>query len=208
MQRTGAPNIGSAHLLQQARGYWRARFHATRAGVESFLERERGQLPLWLVAGFAAGIASWFTLDGDKAWLAVILMGGGTAVAGFILEGGRLERAVGWLGLSAALGCGLIWLRSEWVAAPRLERPVVSTFSAQVRQVEPMAAKGAVRLTLKPDDPALPASVRVTMKSEGAPEVIAAGAKIRLRAPRRRWLFPEPSISRGMPGSEGWERLG
>ena len=60
MQRTSAPNIAGAHLPQRARGYWKARFSATREGVERFLERERGQLPLWLVVGFGAGIASWF----------------------------------------------------------------------------------------------------------------------------------------------------
>jgi hypothetical protein len=35
--------------------------------VESFLERERGQLPSWLVVGFGAGIASWFALDGPTS---------------------------------------------------------------------------------------------------------------------------------------------
>ena len=90
MQRTSAPNIAGAHLPQRARGYWTVRFHATREGVESFLERERAQLPLWLVVGFGAGIASWFALDGSVEWLAVICIGAGLAVAGFSFEGGRL----------------------------------------------------------------------------------------------------------------------
>jgi competence protein ComEC len=65
------------------------RFHATREGVENFLERERAQLPLWLVVGFGAGIASWFALDGPSEWLAAICVGAGLAVGAFSLEGGR-----------------------------------------------------------------------------------------------------------------------
>lgn len=71
-----------------------------------------------------------------------------------------MERAIGWLGLSLALGCGLIWLRSEWVAAPRLERPVVTTFEARVEQVEVMAAKSDLRFTLATSDAALAPSAR------------------------------------------------
>ena len=54
MQRMSAPNIAGAHLPQHARGYWKARFDAAREGAEAFLERERGQLPIWLVIGFGA----------------------------------------------------------------------------------------------------------------------------------------------------------
>jgi competence protein ComEC len=176
------------------------RFHATREGVESFLERERAQLPLWLVVGFGAGIASWFALDGSSEWMAVICIGAGLAVAGFSFEGGRLERAIGWLGLTLALGCGLIWLRSEWVAAPRLERPVVTTFDARVEQVEVMAAKGDLRLTLATSDPALPPSVRVSMKADLAPGGISTGARLRVRAR----LAPPPPMA--LPGTHDFAR--
>lgn len=168
--------------------------------MESFLERERGQLPLWLVVGFGAGIASWFALDDSQAWLAIIFVGLGGAVGGFSFDGGRLERAIGWLGLALALGCGLIWLRSEWVAAPRLDRPKVATFVARVEQVEHIAAKGDVRLTVRPDDPALPPRVRVSMKADAEPEGIAAGAKIEVRAR----LAPPPPMA--LPGTHDFAR--
>ena len=38
------------------------------------------------------------------------------------LPGLRCGRALLWLGVGLALGCGLVWVRSELVAAPRLER--------------------------------------------------------------------------------------
>ena len=108
MQRTSAPNIAGAHLLQRARGYWRARFLGTREGVEGFLERERGQLPSWLVVGFGAGIASWFALDGRSEWLAVLCLSIGLAIAAFVFEDGRLARAIGWL-----RACGGVWMRPD-----------------------------------------------------------------------------------------------
>ena len=100
-----APNIAGAHLPQHARGYWKARFDAAREGAEAFLERERGQLPIWLVIGFGAGIACWFTLDSPREWLAVLCLGAVMAIVGFAFDGGRLERAFGCLGLALALGC-------------------------------------------------------------------------------------------------------
>jgi len=200
MQRTGAPNIGSAHLPQQARGYWRARFHATREGVESFLERERAQLPLWLAVGFGAGIATWFAFGRPGEWTAVICTGIGMGIGGFVLDGGRLERAVGWFGLAMALGCSLIWFRSDWVALPRLERPKVITFEAAVERVEPIASKGDLRLTLRSADPSLPPTVRVSIKAETAPDGIAADARIRLRAR----LAPPPPMA--LPGTHDFAR--
>lgn len=200
MQRTSAPNIGKAHLLQRARGYGWWRFRETREGIESFLERERAQLPLWLVAGFGAGIAAWFALDSWREWAAVICVGLGLAVAGFSFTAGRLERAAGWLGLAIALGCSMIWLRSDWVAAPRLQRPVVKAFDAEVVSVEPIAAKGDLRLMLKADEDTLPPVVRVSIKAEDAPDGVAAGARIRLRAR----LAPPPPMA--LPGTHDFAR--
>lgn len=195
-----APNIAGAHLPQHARGYWKARFHVGREGVEAFLERERGQLPLWLVAGFGAGIASWFALDGSLEWSAVICVGAAMAIAGFAFEAGRLERAVGWLGLALALGCSLIWARSEWISAPRLDRPKVVSFVAQVERVEPLPARGDVRLTLRPAGAELPGRVRVTLKADTAPQGIADGATLRLRAR----LAPPPPMA--LPGTHDFAR--
>ena len=144
MQRTSAPNIAGAHLLQRARGYWRARFHATCEGVESFLERARGQLPSWLVVGFGAGIASWFARWTER------VAGGPLPLRRSGNRRVRLRRrpagAGDWLArASGCAGCALIWLRSEWVRAPRLERPMVATFDAMLERVEPIASKGDLR---------------------------------------------------------------
>ena len=139
-----APNIAGAPLPQRARGFWKAYFDAARERAEAFLEKERAQLPPWFVVGFGAGIAAWFILDTAQHWAAFLCFSAGAALAGFVARGGRAERALAWFALALALGCALVWARAEWVAAPRLERPLVAAFEAEVERVEPLAARGDI----------------------------------------------------------------
>ena len=176
------------------------RFNAAREEAESFLERERAQLPPWFVVGFGTGIAAWFALDTPTHWLALLAVSGGVAIGGFALRGGRLERAAGCFGLAVMLGCALIWARSEWVRSPRLDRPLIATFDASVERVEALVAKGDVRMTLAPRDPALPPRVRVTVKEDDAPEKLVEGAIVRVRAR----LAPPPPMA--LPGSYDFAR--
>ena len=108
---------------------------------------------------------------------------------------------VAWFALALALGCALLWARAEWVAAPRLERPLVTAFEAEVERVEQLAARGDLRLTLGPDaDAALPPRVRVSIKAEGAPSGLAAGARVSVRAR----LAPPPPMA--LPGTYDFAR--
>ncbi len=200
MQWTSAPNIGEAPLPQRARSYWKTRISALHEEVERFLEAERAQLPLWAVVGLGAGIASWFILDGPTQWLAFLAFTSGAAIAGFMARGGRAERAAGWFALTLTLGCALVWARSERVAAPRLDRPVITSFEARVERAEPLVAKGDIRLTLAPADPDLPPRVRVSLPAKTAPDGLAAGARIRLKA---RLTAPPPMA---LPGSYDFAR--
>ena len=200
MQRTSAPNIAGAPVPQRARSYWTGRLSAIHEGVESFLERERAQLPPWIAVGFGAGIAAWFGLGGEWQWAAFLCLVSGLAVAGFALGNGRLPRALGWFALSAALGCALIWVRADWVAAPRLERPQVVTFDAGVERVETLAARDSVRLTLAPTGGSLPPLVRVNIPEESAKPGLSEGAIVRLRAR----LMPPPPMA--LPGSHDYAR--
>ena len=200
MQWMSAPIIAGAPLPQRARRFWETRFGGVRGRVEEFLERERGQLPPWFVVGFGTGIAAWFSLDQPRQWAAFLCLAAGLAIAGFSLRGGRAERAAGWFGLAMMLGCALVWARSHHVAAPRLERPLVTEFRAKVERVETRVAKGDLRLTLAPVDPALPPRVRVSVKQDGAPEGIAKGAQLQLRA---RLAPPQPMA---LPGGYDFAR--
>jgi len=200
MQRTSAPNIGEAPLPQRARGYWRTRFSALHEELEKLLEAERAQLPQWFVVGFGAGIAAWFTLGSSRQWLAFLCIAGATSLTGFANATGRLGRAIGWFALAATLGCGIVWARSNMVAAPSLTHPSIATLQAKVEAVEPLVARDAVRLTLAPIGSQLPPLIRVNVRQEDMPGALRSGAVIQLRAR----LMPPPPMT--VPGSHDFAR--
>ena len=117
--------------------------------LERLLEAERAQLPPWLAIGFGFGIAAWFALGEPGQWRAFLCIAAALALVGFMLGSGRAGRALGWFALAATLGCALVWARSAWVAQPRLDRPAVAEFAAQVDSVDHLAARQTVRLLLR-----------------------------------------------------------
>ena len=200
MEWVSAPNIEDAPLEQGRLAGWQARFIAIHGRVEAFLDSERGQLPLWFVAAFGAGIAAWFALPDERQWTGLLCFAAGMSLLGFTVGGGRGGRALAWLGLGVTLGCALVWLRSEIVAAPRLDRPRIVQFSARVEKVETLAAKGDLRLTLAPISANLPPRVRVSIPEQQAKPGLARGAAISLRAR----LTPPPPMA--LPGGHDFAR--
>jgi len=200
MQWTGAPNIGEAPLPQQARGYWKALFGVTQERLERLLEAEREQLPPWLAVGFGSGIAAWFALGTPGEWKAFLCVAAGLALFGFILGNGRLGRAIGSFALAATIGCALVWARSEWVAQPRLDRPIVTDVSGVIETVDHLAAKETVRLLLRTEDATLPPRVRVSLKDEALPASLSPGAVVRVKAR----LAPPPPMA--LPGTYDFAR--
>ena len=200
MQRTSAPNIGEAPLPQHARGYWKTLFSAIHEELEKFLEAERAQLPPWMVVGYGSGIAAWFALDSEIAWRAFLCIGASLCLLGFGLGRGRAGRAFGWFALAAVLGCSLVWARSAWVAQPRLDRPVVAEVSGNVEAVDHLAARDMVRLLVRPDNPALPPRVRISVDEDKLLPGVAPGAGIRVRAR----LAPPPPMA--LPGTYDFAR--
>ncbi len=200
MQRTSAPNIGEAPLPQRARSYWRTRLSALHEELEKLLEVEHAQLPHWLVVGFGVGIAAWFALDSPAQWLAFICIAMAASLTSFANGDGRLGRTLGWFALAAVLGCMTIWVRSNAVAAPRLTRPQIASFEGSVRAVEPLVARGAVRLTVAPSGSSLPPLLRVNVRQEDMPGPLRSGSVIHLRAR----LMPPPPMT--VPGSHDFAR--
>ncbi|MBA3677814.1 MAG: ComEC/Rec2 family competence protein [Sphingosinicella sp.] len=175
-----------------------------RAGarLEALFDAERDQLPLWLPVGLGLGIAAWFALPRESAWIGFLLAAAG-AVAGSLAvgRGTRWGRSIAIFCLAAACGCGLIWTKAERVAAPRLAFPKVAEFTASVESFQRLPAKESVRLVVKPiDAPALPTLLRINVDEDKA-LAVAPGAKIRLKA----WLMPPPSMA--VPGSYDFARV-
>jgi competence protein ComEC len=192
--------MGEAPLPQHARSYWKTRFSAIHEELEKFLEAERAQLPPWFAVGFGSGIAAWFALDTRAEWQAFLCLATALCLAGFGLGQGRAGRATGWFALAALLGCSLVWARSEWIAQPRLDRPVVVDLAGTVGTVDHLAARDKVRLLVEPADSALPPRVRVTIDEDKFPPGIAPGARIRVRAR----LAPPPPMA--LPGTYDFAR--
>ncbi|GLR48013.1 hypothetical protein GCM10007925_17260 [Sphingomonas astaxanthinifaciens DSM 22298] len=188
--RSGAP----------AATHWQAR--ALFASAEKRLEAERSQLAPWGVVAFGGGIALWLVLADPGRWLAALLLCASVAVAG-LAAGGRIGRSAALAGLAVALGLGLIWWRSEVVAAPRLESPRIVALDGEVLEAERLVAKDSLRLTLRLADPALPPRVRVSLPLDEADAVgdsLGTGARVRLRA---RLAPPMPMA---LPGTHDFAR--
>ncbi|MGH6659158.1 MAG: ComEC/Rec2 family competence protein, partial [Sphingomicrobium sp.] len=195
-----APNIAGAPLPQRARGFWKARISAAVGAAEHSLEAERAQLPPWTVVGFCTGIAAWFALGQPRQWAAFGVIAAALALAGFLLVPGRIGRALGWFALAAALGCALVWGRSSWVAAPRLEWPQVVSISGRVELVDVLTAKGQLRLVIATEGTKLPPRIRVSIDEQRAPAGLAPGAAVALRAR----LMPPPPMA--LPGTYDFAR--
>jgi competence protein ComEC len=166
------------------------------ARLESWLEAERAQLPLWLPVGLVAGVAAWFRLPSPATWGGFLLAMAAVVLAGLAFgRGGRAGRAVALSALALAMGCALVWAKAEWRRAPVLERPSVARFEALVEAVEPLPAREATRLLLHPRGDGLPPRVRLTVSQENMPEGLRPGAVVAIRAR----LVPPPSAA--VPGA-------
>ncbi len=179
--------------------------------VERWLEAERDQLVLWLPVMLGVGIALWFALPDPAAWrvAVLILVAGGLACLA-IGSGGRAARALAIGSLTAALGLGLIWARSDWVGRAVLGGPTIASFSAKVEAIEPLVARRLVRLTVLPiakgmetggQPVALPYRVRVNLAEADAPKLLGTDAVVRLRAR----LMPPPLPA--VPGAYDFARV-
>ena len=200
MDWVSAPNIEDAPLPPGAIPLWSARLRLLRERLETFLEAERGQLPLWAVTGFGAGIALWFALPEQQQWAGLICVAGGASLFGFMTLGGRAGRALGFFSLAIAAGCALVWVRAEQKATPRIERPRVVALAARVEKVEMLTARADLRLTLAPLDAGLPPRVRVSAPGSEIKPGLAPGAVVALRAR----LTGPPSMA--LPGSHDFAR--
>ena len=180
------------------------------AAIERRLEAERTQLVLWLPVAIGAGIASWFVMGETIWWRAALLIALAVSLcAASAANGGRLSRALMIGALGFAIGLGLVWWRSERVATPVLARPEIITMTARVNRIEPLVARGLVRLTLGDLQDVndgrgrrvdVPPKIRVNVSDADVPEGLSRMAVLRLRAR----LMPPPLPA--VPGAYDFAR--
>jgi competence protein ComEC len=142
------------------------------------------------------GIGGWFLLPDARSWMVLIAAALGLALGGVALGLSRRSGlAMLVAGLAVAGGCALVWTKAERVTAPKLTRPVVASFEADVERVQQLAARDSVRAVLRPiNAPELPSRVRVNIVIGDAPAGLARGDRLRLRAR----LMPPPTAA--LPG--------
>ena len=183
--------------------------------LERWLEAERDQLVLWVPVALGGGIAAWFLLPDAAAWSAAILLALAAALLALALgRGDRAARAAAIAALLVAGGLALAWLRAERVAAPVLAAPTIASFTARVERVDPLPARGLVRLRLAPVAvtavparrgraeplPVLPPHIRVNLAALDVPAGLVRGATVALSA---RLLPPPPPA---VPGAYDYAR--
>ena len=200
MHELSAPNTEVAPLEPAHPFLLRDRFSRLADRVERLLERERAQLPPWFAVATGAGIALWFALPGETAWLALLSFAAALVAAGYAASPGRTGRVLAGAGIGLALGCSLVWLRSERVAAPRLERPAMVEVAGRIEKAELLAARGDIRLTVATAGGTLPPRVRLSVDSAKAPAGLAEGSEIAVRAR----MMPPPAMA--FPGSHDFGR--
>ncbi|TKD50125.1 ComEC/Rec2 family competence protein [Sphingomonas baiyangensis] len=176
-----------------------------RDRLETWLEAERDQLPLWLPVMLGLGITAWMLLPDAARWAGFILAALALGLAGLAAgQGGRASRVMLVAMLAMAAGCALIWWRAERVAQPVLARPAVVAFEGVVRGVEPMPARDLVRLRVAVRDAAgagLPPLVRLNVDDALMPAGVASGAVVAVRA---RLMPPAPPA---VPGAYDFARV-
>lgn len=163
---------------------------------------ERDQLALWLPVMLGLGIGLWFATATRGAWIATMIAGLGLSFAGIGLNlKRRCARAALWAGLCIAAGCGLAWLRSEWVAERRIERPTIATFVARIEKIEARPEQDGMRLLLYTNsDGNLPPLVRVSVDADKFIDDLVEKDRIVVRAR----LVPPPDAA--LPGGYDFAR--
>ena len=167
---------------------WRERWWA-------LIEAERAGLALWLPVAFAAGVALWFGLPWASQRVAVAAMFLGLGGAGLLLR----WRPLVVVALLALAGMGVAQARSAMVAHPVLAAPQVATLAGVATDISNNPDRDRWRLTLAPDDPALPPLVRISLVG-APPPGFAPGARIALRAMLR------PPAGAAIPGGYDFAR--
>lgn len=172
------------------------------AALETRLEAERDQIALWLPIALGAGIAAWLALPDRLGWFAALAGFAGVALSGVAL--GASTRAGRMLlvgGLAALVGVLLIWNRADWVASPRIDRPLVAQVAGRIAAVERLPARELVRLTIAPDrESLLPPRIRINADEGDVPDRILVGDRIAVRA---RLMPPAPPA---VPGAYDFAR--
>ena len=198
---------GGDVAAQRPQWRMRSRLSSMADGMEAFLGRAGFDRGPWLTIAFGGGITCWFALDGPAEWIAMMACCAVLALGALALWKGeaartRLTTAAVVIGVLMAAGVAAIWLRSEMVGAPAIERPMSAKLTGRILERIDQPAEDRVRLVLatRHPDTAEPIKVRVNMPLEQDRPEMTEGAVLRLTA---RLMPPAPPM---LPGAYDFAR--
>ena len=175
--------------------------------AEQFLAASQFELANWLVVAFAAGIAAWFAASNAAQWFGVISAALAVtlgAAAAFRSEGRFpfLRRSAIMAGLTVAIGCSFVWVKSSLVGTEPIARPTVTWLTGRllVREEQPAEERVRLRLAVREPDTGRAMQVRVNLDSANDRPELAEGAVVKLRA---RLVPPAPPM---LPGGYDFAR--
>ena len=151
--------------------------------IESWLERERDQLPLWVPVGTGVGVAIW-QFGGMSVWPGLAMFCAALGVCSLLVPtGSRLRHVIQMLAITVLIGASLIAMRSITVAQPILGKIWIGEFYGRIEAVENISARNVFRIRLATGvDSGLPTYVRVNLSPEQFKNSFQPGAILRLRA--------------------------
>lgn len=151
--------------------------------VESGLDRERDQLPVWLPVGIGVGIAIW-QFGGTSLWPGLAVACTAMGVLSLLAPpGSRLRHMIQMVAVTLLVGASLITFRSIAVAQPVLGKIWIGEFYGRIESVENISARDVYRLRLATGaDSDLPPYVRVNLSPEQYDNQFQPGSILRLRA--------------------------
>lgn len=119
------------------------------SGLITRLEAERDRWFLWLPVFYGAGVGFYFSLPTEPGFLASLMAVPAALVAWLVFRRGSLVVVTVAAALLVALGFAAAKVRTWWVTAPVLERPLnLVEVRGWVESVEPRAGRGQ-RITLR-----------------------------------------------------------
>ncbi len=188
---------------------WRKPWRLSSIGglIEQFLSDAGFDRGPWLVIAFAAGIVAWFGFGSAWQWGGAIVAGLLAALLGLAIVRGDQPRAhvrsalIG-IGLFFAAGVAIIWIRSDYVGAEAIDRPMVQWINGYVLEREDQPSRGRLRLTMAVRDPdsGTARKIRVNVPLEAVQDGMLEGAVLRMRV---RLMPPAPPM---LPGSYNFAR--
>jgi len=157
-------------------------FESYLSEIETWLEGESAQLPLYIPIFVALGISCWFTMEPKILTYILILLLFIILCTLFSKLRSRLSVVLCMASLSIIIGWSAISIRSYSVSSPIISKPWVGNIYGRIEKIEKLSARDVVRLTIETDErQLLPARVRINLSEEQYNKNFTHGSIIKMR---------------------------